>query len=80
MNVLAYHLLLDAVTDVKFPVVSRVRRRMANMPKMPVALVTSVPEKGWSGGGEGEHPLQSFFAFLFSKSAGCEGATPTEVI
>lgn len=46
MNVLAYHLLLDAVTDVKFPAVSRVRRRVANMPKMPVALVTSVPEKG----------------------------------
>lgn len=42
---------MDAVTDTEFPAVSRVQRRVANMPKMPVALVTSVAEKSWKGGG-----------------------------
>lgn len=50
MNGLAQH--SDVVTDTEFPAVSRVQRRVAIMPKVPIALVIFVPEKGLQGGGE----------------------------
>jgi len=37
------------------------------MPKMSVALVTSVPEKGW-GWGKKPYTFQSFFNFYFKET------------
>lgn len=56
-NDLASHPPLDVVTDTEFPAASRVPRRVVSMPKMPVALVTSLPEKR-------QHPLHRFFGFF----------------
>lgn len=47
-----------------------------NMPKMPVALVTSLPEKI-------QHPLRFFFLTFFLKNSfcvGCEEAAPTGAV
>lgn len=52
--------LFYTVTDTEFPAASRVPGRVVNMPKMPVALVTLLPEKR-------QHPLQRFFVWLFLK-------------
>lgn len=60
MNGLAQH--LDVITDTEFPAVSRVQRRVANMPKLPIALVIFLPEKGLRGGGE--TPCTKTFNFL----------------